>query len=78
MSTLKYPWAVNKDKLERAITRACNVERVVKNKQEDRIKQLYISYGGKVIDVAVDTIPETLSATQEINTIASEVSSTTK
>lgn len=49
----KYEWAENKNKLQRAIERVRNEQQPV-SKKDARIKELYISFGGKVIKVKED------------------------
>lgn len=44
----KYAWADNKVKLQRAIEKVRN-EQQPADKKDARIKELYISFGGKVI-----------------------------
>lgn len=50
----KYPWAINKIKLQRAIEKF-NSESASTEK-DARIKQLYISMGGKIAEIKVQTI----------------------
>lgn len=49
----KYPWASNSQKLQRAIEK-CNLEQQPSEKRDARIKQLYISMGGKLVELNED------------------------
>ncbi len=44
----KYPWSVNDLKLQRAIAQASK-ESVLESGRDERVKELYISFGGKVL-----------------------------
>lgn len=44
----KYPWATNQEKLQRAIG---NSRGLPLAETEARIKQLYVSYGGKLVEL---------------------------
>ncbi len=51
----KYPWAENVYKLQRAIARA-NQEGLSLSEKEARIKELYISSGGKLISTEEEKV----------------------
>lgn len=51
----KYPWANNDIKLQRSIERA-NQEGKIGTEREARVKQLYVSFGGKLVEL--ETINE--------------------
>lgn len=55
----KYPWADNKIKLQRAIERA-NIESLPLSQKEERVKQLYISFGGHVVELQEDNQNKTM------------------
>lgn len=48
---MKYPWADNPQKLQRAIEKANREQNPDKDK---RIKELYVSFGGKIKDVIIE------------------------
>lgn len=65
----KYPWADNQQKLQRAIERA-NIEQQPAGKREERIKQLYVSYGGKVVELP--EIKENKNMNEDENKVPSD------
>ena len=66
---MKYGWAINQSKLNRAIQRACQLEQTPPEKRDVRIKELYISYGGllnKDYVEEVETVITTATAIEEL------------
>lgn len=65
----KYPWANNQQKLQRAIERA-NIEQQPIEKKEARVKELYVSFGGKLVELTADNqnkdMPENEAETPEV------------
>lgn len=55
----KYPWADNKLKLQRAIEKA-NIENLSIPEKEKRVKQLYISMGGHLVELSEDNQEESM------------------
>lgn len=53
----KYPWADNKLKLQRAIEKA-NIENLSVLQKESRVKQLYVSMGGHLVELSEDNQEE--------------------
>lgn len=51
---MKFRWAVNQQKLQRAIAEAGKQEFESDEKKEKRVKELYISYGGLIGKVEVE------------------------
>jgi hypothetical protein len=72
---MSYKWAENKSKLQRAIERV-KMEQQPLSKREKRIRELYISYGGRI---SLEDLKEDIENEKQINdtTINSENNKTT-